>query len=101
MRHISKNPEPDGIVTINLRFFDDDDFHYASILAMVHLLVCIQDSLASALVTKFENIELTPDGYGLGNFEHQNRDAARLAAKDGQLSQLIDDIGLWHLASDA
>jgi hypothetical protein len=100
-RHTSVRPVGE-MVQLELKFFDSDEFHWASVLGMLHLLIRIQDSLARAFAGLFVNIEHSPDRYGLKGFVVQHRRAALEAAKAGKLeSQVINEIGLWHLAADA
>lgn len=102
LRHVKTQPTEDGSIYLELKFFDWDEFHWASVLGMLHLLLVMQDSLARAFAQVFVNVEHDPDGYGLRAFQRLNQDAAGQAAGEGPLmSQIVYDIGLWRLASKA
>jgi hypothetical protein len=101
LRHMDTQLVDDGVL-VELKFFDSDDFHWASVLGMLHLLILMQDSLARALAVLFVNLDHEPDSYGLQTFQHAHRSAAVDAAGSGTpMSQIIYEIGLWHLAPDA
>jgi hypothetical protein len=102
LRHTEARPADHGNIILELKFFDSDEFHWASVLGMLHLLILMQDSIARAFAERFVNIDHYPDHYGLSRFQHDNRAAAVKAAEGGTLiAQVINDIGLWHLASGA
>jgi hypothetical protein len=97
MRHTAISEMADGVVELKLRFFDDDEFHWASILGMLHLMIVMQESLARMFGAKFVNLDVRPDRYGLSRFEAAHAGAAATAAKsDATVTTLIYDIGLWQ-----
>lgn len=99
LRHTQTRPIGTDSILLELTFFDSDDFHWASVLSMLHLLILMQDSLARAFAARFVNVDVEPDGYGLAEFQRRHRTAAREAALGrSELRQLVDEIGLWRLA---
>lgn len=95
-RHLRVSDVGGGMVEVKLQFFDDDSFHWASILGMLHLLILLQDSLARLFASKFVNLEVRPERFGLADFEAKHAAAAILAADAGPVEHVIvHSIGLW------
>jgi hypothetical protein len=96
LRHTGITELADGNLELKLRFFDDDEVHWASILGMLHLLIVVQESLARMFGSKFVNLDVRPDRYGLTAFEAAHAPAATQAARsDATAGVIIHDIGLW------
>jgi hypothetical protein len=96
-RHTETKPLKDGQILLEVQFFDSEQFHWASVLGMLHLLIAIQDSLARAFANRFINVNHDPDMYGLSGFQSTHLDDARKAAEvDYRLAPIIYDIGLWR-----
>ena len=96
LRHTGITELDDGNIELKLRFFDDDEVHWASILGMLHLLIVVQESLAWMFGSKFVNLDIRPDCYGLASFEAAHAHAAAQAASSGTTAAVIvHDIGLW------
>jgi hypothetical protein len=101
-RHIGLTQLENGEVEVRLHFFDDHDMHWASVLALVHLLILTQHSLARMFQDRFVNIELDPDHFGLSGFEEQHRAQAASAAERGLRERyIVQHLGLWDLAPEA
>ena len=95
-RHVKLKEMDAENYTLSLLYFDDENFHWASVLAMIHLLIVTQDSLARMFSGIFTNLEHKPDQYGLGQFESIHAESARNAAKaDAFCARIIHDIGVW------
>jgi hypothetical protein len=102
LRHIGMTELESGDIEFKLRFFDEDSFHRASVLSLLHLLIVTQDSIARMFAARFVNLDLEPAHFGLQGFEGQQRPAARKAAATGATeAYLIRDLGLWDLEAEA
>jgi hypothetical protein len=98
-RHVRVSELANKEVEIRLLFFDDDSFHWASVLALLHLLVTIQDGIARMFAALFVNIEVVADQFGLAQFRESQIESARSALiAEPALHELLFDIGLWDLA---
>jgi hypothetical protein len=98
-RHTRVNDLPDKLVEIRLQFFDDNSFHWASVLALLHLLVTLQDAIARMFAALFVNIEIVAEHFGLADFRELHVKSARKALDaEPVLYELLVDIGLWDLA---
>lgn len=96
LRHVGVAELEGGNIELKLHFFDDDSFHWASVLSLLHLLIVTQDSLARMFAKRFVNLDIRPDRYGLSGFEDQHRDAAQIAAAVGPTeAYIIRELGLW------
>ena len=101
-RHTETRPTDDDQILLELQFFDSSEFHWASVLAMLHLLISMQDSLAQAFGDRFINLDHKPEGYGLSGFEAVHCEAAwEVALSHPTMSPIIYDIGLWRPAPNA
>jgi hypothetical protein len=96
MRHTRVAERENRSVQVTLRFFEDDEFHWASVLGMLHLLIVIQQSLSMMFADTFVNVEVGPEGYGLEQFERLHwQQALEVAGTGTTASMIIHDIGLW------
>jgi hypothetical protein len=85
-----------------LHFFDDHDIHWASVLAMLHLLIVTQESLAGMFEQRFVNASVHPEEFGLSGFEEQHQAQAAAAASGGARERyIIQELGLWDLGDEA
>jgi hypothetical protein len=96
-RHTKLTDLEDENIELELKFFDDDGFHWASVLGMLHLLITVQESIAKMFFLTFVNVDVRPEGYGLKVFEDAHNGAATTAARRGSIERaIIYDIGLWN-----
>ena len=99
MRHLRLTDLPNESIEMKVHYFDDHDFHWASVLGMIHLVIVLQECLAKMFAETFVNIEVRSEGYGLADFELKNRSAALAAAAKGQAERtIVHEIGLWPTA---
>jgi hypothetical protein len=100
-RHITLNSLEAGETKVRLDFFDDHDVHWATVLALLHLLILTQASLAKMFDHRFVNVGINPEHFGLAEFEAQHREQAVAAAANGIRERyIIRDLGLWNLETE-
>lgn len=98
MRHVRLSEGTGEHLELKLHFFDDDSFHWASVLAMLHLLIVTQEALAGMFAGRFVNLDIRSERLGLLGFESQQRQAATKAAEGGKTeAYIIRRLGLWEL----
>jgi hypothetical protein len=101
LRHTGITNRQSGSVEVELQFFDQDSFLWASVLAMLHLLITIVDSLAKRFTGRFVNIDTIPERFGLEEFRTGHVDAVRQALReDLTLGDILITIGLWDLVGE-
>jgi hypothetical protein len=97
LRHVRLSTLEGGNFMLKLHFFDDDSFHWASVLSLLHLLIVTQEALARMFAERFVNLDIRPERYGLTAFENQHRQQASDAAAVGKVeAYLLRDLGLWN-----
>jgi hypothetical protein len=102
VRHITFNSLEAGETELRLDFFDNHEVHWASVLALLHLLILTQVSIAKMFDDRFVNVGIDPEHFGLAGFEAQHRDQATVAAAVGiRERHIIRDLGLWDLETKA
>lgn len=101
LRHIGFADRQDESVAVSLQFFDSDQFHWASVLAILHLLITVLDCLARMFADRFVNLEIVPASFGLDDFRRQHiAGVRRVLSEDSTLGEIFITIGLWDLAGD-
>jgi hypothetical protein len=101
LRHIGFADRHDDSVAVSLQFFDHDQFHWASVLAILHLSITVLDSLARMFAKRFVNLEILAERFGLEDFRKQHiADVRQAMSEDSALGEILITIGLWDLAVD-
>lgn len=99
MRHLRYSRMANDDILVELKFFDEDWEHWASVLGLLHLLIVVQDALAKMFAARFVNCDVVADDYGLTRFQSSHAIKAReAAAVNSQAAFIVNDLGLWHLA---
>ena len=102
VRHMTVKSLEAGETELRLDFFDEHEFHWASVLGLLHLLIVTQVSLGKMLDDRFVNVGIEHEHFGLAGFEAQHGgQAAAVAAVGVRERHIIRDLGLWDLESEA
>jgi hypothetical protein len=96
LHHLKFEKDPDQAITFRFEYFDDQTFHWASVLAILHLLITLVDSMARLLAPRITNVTIEAERFGLAGFRDTHYEQAIAAASRGTLEWLvIHRLGLW------
>lgn len=95
-RHTRLRELDGGSIELKVEFFDDESFHWSSVLAILHLLIVVQESIGSMFDSRFANVHLPIENFGRSGFVQNHESAAAKAADAGpEDAYVIHDLGLW------
>jgi len=93
-RHLRISPGDAGYINLSLVYFDDDPLQEVNLLAFLHILLVVQDSL----LTLFQRLFQTLDQFSVG-IETFGRDFGdqinRLAEMSNEYHAILTELGLW------
>lgn len=96
-RHSEWSPLQDQQVGYQLDYFDDQDHAKLHILAILHLLVFVQESLLGLLNSLFPDIMVAT--MGLESFRTLYRKDADHEAESDESREILSNLGLWTFES--
>lgn len=93
-RHSKVSDVDKGNVALLLHYFDDESDHQVHLLAFLHLVATLQDSLAEMLGARLINV--SPPSPLVGELEGEMRDRVRkLVEEHPDRSPVLLQLGLW------
>jgi hypothetical protein len=99
-RHLKATKREDSSIELEFNYFDDSSFHWASVLALLHLLISVSDSMGLMLAARSRNHSVCSDAFGFLAFQSDHAVAVSAAAAAGTLEAFIlHSIGLWPRAA--